>query len=473
MHNIRTIIGAVAAALVVIGGCALAAPSPSTATFAVCPDAGSDPTLSGSLCAHVQAPLDYSQPQGETVDLFLREFPAAGRSRGQVWLVAGGPGESGASFYPLLATLRTAFAGYDLIIPDHRGTGFSSRLCPKEEAPESPGGSALEGAEWETCFATLSANRQRTQAFTISNAARDLQGLMDRYSDGRAVWLYGASYGTQLVLRTLTIAPPRRLDGVVLDSLVPPETTDTWDLSHRSAVADAVGRRVLADCDTRDPCGALVRGSAEAELREIEADPKLSALVPGGRPKLFFGSLLDVPALRAQIPAVIAGLRNGDATAAQSAAAGLRAFGETFNHFPQSPASIPLVSLISASENNARPGLSKAQVDAEAEPLLFASSLPDQLVGGSSNAYPRDAAFGRHPKSLPPMLVLQGDMDPKTPHEGAVAHIRLLPDQENIHLVTIEGGPHFLLLTAPDCFMREVASFIAQGTPQSDVCRVG
>jgi len=64
-------------------------------------------------------------------------------------LIAGGPGESGASFYGMVAELRTTFPGLDLIMPDHRGTGFSTRMCPDEEAPGSPEGGALAGAEWE------------------------------------------------------------------------------------------------------------------------------------------------------------------------------------------------------------------------------------------------------------------------------------------------------------------------------------
>ena len=86
--------------------------------------------------------------------MFLRKFPAPrpAASRGTVWLVAGGPGESGASLYPMLPTLRRAFPGFDLVIPDHRGTGYSTRLCPQEEAVDSPGGMALAGAEWATFF---------------------------------------------------------------------------------------------------------------------------------------------------------------------------------------------------------------------------------------------------------------------------------------------------------------------------------
>src|SRR4051794_28087126 len=70
--------------------------------FVGCLDAKEDTALAGSLCARFSAPLDYADPSRERIELFVRKFPAPGRSAGQVWLVAGGPGESGASFYPLL-----------------------------------------------------------------------------------------------------------------------------------------------------------------------------------------------------------------------------------------------------------------------------------------------------------------------------------------------------------------------------------
>ena len=104
---------------------------------------------------------------------------------------------------------------------------------------------ALEGAEWGSCIGALHADPQRTHSFTIGNAARDVSLLMDRLGDTRR-YLYGVSYGTQLMLRTLALAPPERLDGVFLDSLVPADD----DLRHeprRSQVTDRIGRQVLRD----------------------------------------------------------------------------------------------------------------------------------------------------------------------------------------------------------------------------------
>ncbi|MEC9149969.1 MAG: alpha/beta fold hydrolase, partial [Pseudomonadota bacterium] len=175
-------------------------------------------------------PLDHDAVETDTIDLFVRKFPAHGTPHGELWLIAGGPGESGASFYPFVDTLRAAAPGYDLIVPDHRGTGLSTRLCPEEESNGSPGGMALEGAEWGSCIGAMHANPRRTHSFSIGNAAHDLSLLIDRLGgDGRR-YLYGVSYGTQLVLRVLTTAPPARLDGVFLDSLVPADDDVRHDL---------------------------------------------------------------------------------------------------------------------------------------------------------------------------------------------------------------------------------------------------
>lgn len=465
----RTILAAAAFGLAVLAGAPVASAAPfehPEDAFETCADA--DGLLAGSQCARFLTPLDPADLKLGHAELFVRRFPAKGVARGQVWLIAGGPGESGASFYPLLNTFRTAFSGYDLLIPDHRGTGFSTRLCPQEESPESPGGTALQGAEWVTCLSALTMPRAKT--FTITNAARDLSALMDRYAEDRPTLLYGVSYGTQLVLRTLAVAPPKRVDGVILDSLVPPEDTTTLDLSHRSAVVDQVGRQVLAACDADPACRARLGGSTVDAYRAVLNDPAKAALVPGGKPKLFFSALLDAPPLRARIPALIAALHAGDGAPLKQARTDLEAFGAPFGGFLQSPLSIPLVSLISASENNARPGMTKADVEAEAKDLLFVSSLPGQLVGGADNAYARDAFFGKLPSKLPPTLVLQGDMDPKTPLAGAQAQVAALTSAGPIALRTVQGGPHFLAFTAPDCFVAATQAFVATRRPVRGTC---
>ncbi len=235
--------------------------------------------------------------------------------------MAGGrrPGESGAAFYGLLPTLRRSFPGFDLLLPDHRGTGNSTRLCPAEEAEDSPGGRALAGAEWASCFASLNEEVQRARRFSITNAAHDLQALVrdEHYGDKRPVYVVGVSYGTQLVLRAMQVMP-LPVQGVILDSLTPPQNHPRQDLSQRSRLADTVGRQVLRQCDEDQACHALLGEDAEPVLervrKKVEADPALLAGIPGKNLPYFMASLLDVPAARARIPHLLRDLDQGKGT---------------------------------------------------------------------------------------------------------------------------------------------------------------
>lgn len=439
--------------------------------FKPCSDADSQPSLHGSLCAKQAVPLAWDDGVPGELTLFVRKFPSQGPGRGSVWLVAGGPGESGASLYPFLDVLRRSFPGFDLLIPDHRGTGFSSRLCPKEEAVGSPGGAALAGAEWDSCFGLLGAQTQRARQFTITNAARDLRQLIRLAHDGRPAFLYGVSYGTQLVLRTLQLGP-LPLAGVVLDSLAPPETDPRWDLSHRSFVVDDIGRKVLAQCDADPRCAAAMKAPAEAVYRRLlakaKADPDVVSRVPGHDLPRFLGALLDMPALRARIPYLIHDLERGRHQELDAVLAELPRVQATLGRFPQEPPSIPLVGIISHSENDLRPGLDAAQVKREQAGLMFTSNIPELLATSTLPSYARDHWFGGRPAKLPSTLVLQGTLDPKTPYDGAREHVELLRKSGPVSLVPVLGAPHFILWTAPGCFERQVAAFVSgRRTPEA------
>lgn len=431
-------------------------PEPGSPEFQPCADAETDPTLAGTLCGRIAAPLDHAAPERGSIDLFVRKFPAVGPTRGEFWMIAGGPGESGASFYPFIDTVRAAAPGFDIVIPDHRGTGFSTRLCPDEESPDSPGGAALAGAEWGSCFGSLNSGAERAAAFTITNAARDLALLMDRLPVAGPRFLYGVSYGTQLVLRTFVVAPPASIDGVVLDSLVPPEDSEAYDLSRRSALVDRIGRTVLTDT---------------AALETVLGDPDLAAPL-GPRPKYVLGALLDLPETRDMLPEIVAGLAAGDPAVLEAALAKAEALGARLSAYPQAPSSVPLVSLISRSENTARPGLTAEQIASEKKGYLFASPLPGQLVQGGFPVYARDGNFGASPDALPPTLILHGDLDPKTAYPAAIEHGWRIKDAGSVGFVTVRGGPHYLLMTAPGCFIDNVGKFVARKAIVDPVCDI-
>jgi len=439
--------------------------------FTPCADAGTLPGLQGSVCAVQTVPATYDGTAPGRLSLFVRKFPAAGPSRGSVWAIAGGPGESGASLYPFVAVLRRSFPGFDIIVPDHRGTGLSSRVCPAEEALDSAGGTALAGAEWGSCFGRIGAHPELARQFTLTEAAHDLAGLLEQDATGKPTYIYGVSYGTQLVLRTLQL---KRLPvtGIVLDSLVPVQLDARWDLSRRSHVVDDVGRQVLARCDADTRCAAAMGEPAEAIYRRVlaKADPLLLAKVPGKDLRQFLGALLDMPALRERIPYLLKDLDRGRSGELQALLAALPAIQASLGAYPQTPPSIPLTGIISNSESDLRPGRGEAEVAQDEAPLLFKSPLPAILAGSTLPRYPRDAWFGRDPARLPPTLVLHGTLDPKTHIDGARQHVAKLRERGPVGLVAIQGAPHFILWTAPGCFERHVGAFVAGRKPSDADC---
>lgn len=453
-----------AIAIALLPLCAFGAAS--AADFTPCADAAANPALTGSLCAVERVPGDPSGASGAAageIALFVRKFPVAGASRGQVWLIAGGPGESGAAFYGVLPKLRQSFPGFDLLTPDHRGTGFSSRMCPDEEAAASPGGGALAGAEWGSCFGRLNANPASARQFSQTNAAHDLKLLLERFPSQGKTYVYGVSYGTQLVLRTVALGAAN-IDGIVLDSLVSLQDDDKADLSRRSLVADTVGRQILAGCDASRICRTRMGEPVEAIYRRLleraAKEPKLLASVPGGNLKRFFGSLLDVPTAAAQIPYMIKEIDEGKDQRVKAVVAEVEVQMATLGAFPQSPPSMPLVIVISGSENNLQPGRTKQDVDEEEAGLLFSSSLPGHLVGAPLPLYARDGWFAKAPAKLPPTLVIHGDRDGKTPYDAALRHIEVLRKAGPVQLYTAERGGHFVLWSDASCARAAVKKFV-------------
>lgn len=421
--------------------------------------ADESPALRGSQCATVDVPLRHADPSGEHISLFVRRIPAPADQpkRGEVWLLSGGPGESGASLYPMIQTYQRAFPGFDLVIPDHRGTGRSARICPIQESPDSPDGTGLAGAEWGPCIGTMYADLQHTSAFSITEGARDLGILMSEAERGGQVLLYGVSYGTQLALRALQVND-LHVDGLILDGLVPPEATQTWDLSRRTALVDQVGRQSM---DAR---------SVE-RYRELLAvkDSAWQQEVPGGDLRRYFAALLSFPTLRDRIPRIVQDLSEGDARSLVATTKdwkkALAQLGQDGNNQP----ALPLVMLIAASENNARPALSLATVNEEAKDALFVSPIPGLLVSGSVPRYPRDAWFGKSPGTLPRTLILQGTLDPNTAYAGAEEHAATLRKAGSVTFHTVDRGAHLLALVAPRCFVAAAHSFV-DGAVVSERC---
>jgi pimeloyl-ACP methyl ester carboxylesterase len=200
-------------------------------------------------------------------------------------------------------------------------------------------------------------------------------------------------------------------------------------------------------------------------LEQLRANPERANAMPRKDLKLFFGRLLDFPLTRARLPWLIKDLANGKDVELDAIGNLLKQSTVRFGQYRQSSPSIPLTMVISVSENTLRPDIDVAQVKAEDARLLFTSDLPTYLAAPSAYpVYAKDAWFGKEPNRFPPMLVLQGRLDPKTPYAGALLHINALRAHGDVQLVTVPDAPHFILAFAPTCFEQATRAFV-RGQP--------
>ncbi|GAA3857173.1 alpha/beta hydrolase [Streptomyces sedi] len=250
-----------------------------TATTAPLPDGGE------WECATLTAPLDYTDPEGDTIDLAMvrARSEAEGDDRiGSLLFNFGGPGGSGVVTLPAFGEdydeLRRSF---DLVSFDPRGVG------------DSEGVRCLDDAELDEYFASdlFPETREQERAYTgrlrqftegceersgdllphltTTATARDLD-LMRRVLGDDKLHYFGISYGTELggVYAHLF---PRRVGRAVFDAVVDPSGTSEEGAKGQAEGFQRALENYLDHCVDQDDCP--LGGDRD------EAEERLSALL--------------------------------------------------------------------------------------------------------------------------------------------------------------------------------------------------
>lgn len=141
----------------------------------------------------VTVPLDWNEPEGETIRVFAREVVSAANRDADLPLLVflqGGPG--GKSPRPLDADgwIGEAVTKFRVILPDQRGTGRSTPL----------GAGDFDGLDAAAGARLLALHRQ-------DSIVRDFEALREAHFPGRQWWTLGQSYGGFLTLQYLSHFP--------------------------------------------------------------------------------------------------------------------------------------------------------------------------------------------------------------------------------------------------------------------------
>ena len=234
-------------------------------------------------CATVEVPLDYDDPDGQTIELALKMHPADGDNPlGNLFINPGGPGGSGIDLveglYGYIPSEITD--AYNLIGFDPRGVGASTAVDCLTDAEldedRSAEDSALEEGDLDGIVEEIQEFEQKCEENTAVeglldhidtiSAARDLDVLRALGGDNDLNYL-GYSYGTYLGA-TYADLFPENVGRMVLDGALDPSLSAAEITLGQAQGFEAALQAYVEDCQAGPDCP--LKGDVEDGIKQIQ-----------------------------------------------------------------------------------------------------------------------------------------------------------------------------------------------------------
>ena len=444
----------------------------------------------GFQCAKVTVPLDYSQPDGQTIEIAMKKHLAAGSTRqGTLFMNPGGPGGSGVDSVGVMAT--TTFAGvqsaYDIIGFDPRGVGSSTAItCSSDaEAKAMEGVSPVDAAGAPVAFekrgAVISERFKQLEADcafrtkptelldhvdTVS-VARDLDILRALSGDQKLNYA-GFSYGTYLGAHYAELFPANT-GRMFLDGAQDPSLSFTELIKGQARGFERALRNYVAWCQSGQSCP--LSGDVDAGVQQIgdiftsanqspvpSSDPNRP--VTGEEMKQVVGLLLYSPeAAWGTVNEALGQVIN------QHDASTFRTIVDQLTAHPlvNMGATVGINCLDYRVEGDMAAWTAQSKELERIAPRFATISEAGDLgcqAWGHTGTQPPKAL---HAKGAAPILVIGTTGDPATPYEDAVA----LADQlDSGQLLTWEGNGHTAYASSGSgpCVTKAVDTYLLTGT---------
>ncbi|OII67794.1 alpha/beta hydrolase [Streptomyces sp. CC77] len=444
------------------------------------PEGGERPSKAWR-CADVDVPVDYADPDGETMSIALIRKEATDKKDriGSLLFNFGGPGASGVAVLP---GYETEYAGlnarYDLVGFDPRGVGGSSGVkCRGDKEQEkalagvdSTPDTAAEEAAYLQDARSFGAGCARAAGdllphLTTSNTARDMDVVRQVLGDDKLHYL-GFSYGTQLGAVYAHLFP-KNTGRLVLDAVVDP-TADTAAHARHQTTGFQRALNNYFEKQGEDPEEGTAR--VAALLERLDEQP-----LPTGDGRELTQSLgvtgIIYPLYSEDMwPYLTQGLddaESGDGSMLLALADGYNERGEDGRYGTTTHAQ----RAISCADSSERPTLDEARTLvedlAEVSPV-FGPALAWDTAGWCAD-WPAKGERATVEVSAPgaaPILVVGTTGDSATPYEGARVMAEELGEGVGV-LVTNEGEGHGAYGSA-SCATRVVDDYLLRGKVPSN-----
>ncbi|MEG8105902.1 alpha/beta fold hydrolase [Actinomyces sp. CCUG 33915] len=444
----------------------------------------------GFQCAKVTVPLDYSQPDGQTIEIAMKKHLATGSTRqGTLFANPGGPGYSGVD---MVENNETQFSptvnqAYDIIGFDPRGVGSSTAVnCTSDTELEAasegtPVNAGEGGMTFEQRAAVISAQFKQFEASCAANTkptelldhvdtvsvARDLDVLRALSGDQKLNYA-GFSYGTYLGAHYAELFPANT-GRMFLDGAQDPSLSFTELIKGQARGFERALRNYVAWCQSGQNCP--LSGDVDAGVQQI------GGIFTSADQSPVPSSDVTRPVTGDDMKQVVSVMLYSPETAWDTLN---EAFGEVVNEnnawafrsIADQLDAQPLANtgaLISVNCLDYRVEGDMATWKAQSEELQkisprFASTFDGVELGcqawGHTGTQPSKAL---HAKGSAPILVIGTTGDPATPYEDAVA----LADQlDSGQLLTWEGNGHTAYASSGSgpCVTKAVDTYLLTGT---------
>ncbi len=457
-------------------------------------------------CTTLTLPLDHrANDPARTIEITFALSFASVESRGILFYFVGGPGASGlASAESYLASFDESLIQYlDVVFVDQRGTGQVNGLaCPVAQAvfdtasvsvDDPEGAKSVARTYVASCTAEL--GRDDLLPFVDSDQAiRDSEAFRQAIGAPK-VWMYGESYGTQLV-QAYASQFPQAVRGVVLDGVVDLHLDAEAFYRRYVTASEAILADTFAACAAMADCAAdmggdageaydalaalLARAPVSVRLTLADGTTESRDLTLGQLEANAFYALYS-PEGRASFLRVLAAANRGNfVPMLQLGYANMYIDPETGTGLEDPGWFSAAYFAITCTDYDSGKGLAEARADAimaqaralvPQAPRLLRSYFLERLAC----AYWPHQGPATRPEPFAggdwPTLVLNGDADPITPISMAYS---VLDGARNAYGVFIDGGPHVIWARGLACPDEIVYDLIIDGThPRSreQTCR--